>query len=154
MAGSQNGTVFRKGEGSYDPPAVASVVALNNLVYALILLVVITMIAWVGGGSCNPSPPSQPPDPNPRPGPPMTTNLRHYTVQVGSFKKREEANSLATTLRSKNINNFIVQADQQWLVCVGQEGRYGSAKGAKRLANRLKAEGIGDPVVLPPKKKE
>jgi len=153
MAGSQNGTVFRTGAGSYDPSVVASVSALTNLAYALVLLVVMTMIGLVGGGSCNPnppSPPSQQPDPNPRPEPPVTINLKHYTVQVGSFKKKEEANSFAATLRSKNINNYLLKADGQLLVCVG---KYVSAKRAARMVNTLQSYGIERPVVLSPPKK-
>jgi cell division septation protein DedD len=119
------------------------------------ILFLIVIVAGLGSvRSCNyttepPSnrPPSGPP--SARPGPPVTTNLKQYTVQVGSFATQEQANALAATLRSKNINNFILKADGKWLVCVGT---YVSEERAKRSAGRLKNQGIGNPVILPPKK--
>ena len=125
-------------------------------IFVLLLIIIIAGLGSVR--SCNPSepntgcaqpPPTQTPEPE-RPGPPVTTNLKQYTVQVGNFKTRNDANILAGELRSKNINNFILQANGQWLVCVG---RFVSADRANRMANDLKARGIGEPVVLPPKKK-
>jgi cell division septation protein DedD len=124
-------------------------------------LLLIIVIAGLGSvRSCGPNapnagcaqpPPTQnpPPDPN-RPGPPVTTNLKQFTVQVGIFKTRAEANIFAADLRSKNINNFVLQAEGQWLVCVG---KYVSADRATRMADDLKVRGVGAPVVLPPKKK-
>lgn len=103
-----------------------------------------------GSGGCAQNPPSQAPAPGERPGPPVTTNLNQYTVQVGSFKTRQEAINLAAELRSQNVNNFLLQTDGQWLVCVG---KYVNAGRASRMANDLKARGVGEPVVLPPKKK-
>jgi cell division septation protein DedD len=127
----------------------------------LFIILLIIIIAGLGSiRTCGPSepntgcampPPTQAPPPTPRPGPPVTTNLKQYTVQAGSFQTRDEANSLATSLRSKNINNFILQAEGQWLVCVG---KYVSADRATRAANDLKARGVSNPVVLPPKKKK
>jgi SPOR domain len=84
-----------------------------------------------------------------RPGPPVTTGLKQYTVQVGSYATQEQANAMTTMLRSKNINNFILKANGRWLVCVGT---YVSEERAKRTAGRLESDGIGKPVVLPPKK--
>lgn len=56
---------------------------------------------------------------------------------------------MAATLRSKNINNFILKANGRWLVCVGT---YVSEERANRIAGRLQNEGISNPVVLPPKR--
>ncbi|MDZ7289142.1 MAG: SPOR domain-containing protein [candidate division KSB1 bacterium] len=99
-----------------------------------------------GCGGCAQAPPTQPP--NQRPGPPYSTTFKQYTVQVGSFATREQANTMATDLRSKNINNFILQIGSRWLVCVG---KYASEERANRMAESLRNRGIGNPVVLKPR---
>jgi cell division septation protein DedD len=128
----------------------------------IFILLLIIIIAGLGSvRACGPSapnagctaqPPTQtpPPEPNPRPGPPITTELNQYTVQAGAFKTKVEAVNLAAELRNKNINNFILEADGQWLVCVG---KFVSADRANRMVATLKAYGVSEPVVLPPKKK-
>ena len=125
----------------------------------LFVLMIMMIVAGLGsirscgpadpGSGCAQKPPSQNPDPNARPVP-VTPNLKQFTVQVGSFKTREQAGSLAAELRSRNINNFILPADGQYLVCVG---RYASAQRAARMVNTLKSYGIAEPVVLSPPKK-
>jgi len=124
----------------------------------LFVLLLIIIIAGLGSvRSCNPTepntgcaqPPTPPPDPA-RPGPPVVTNLKRYTVQAGVFTTREAANIYAAGLRGKNIHNFILQANGQYVVCVGT---FASASSATRLANTLKAQGVENPVVLPPRKK-
>jgi len=152
MAGSQNGTVFRTGTGSHEPPASASVDALANLVYSLVLLVMMTMIGLFGSNSCNPKPPTQQPaDPNSQPAPPVTANFKYYTVQVDRFEKIETANSFSNDLRSQNIKNFVLQTDQQWLVCVG---RYVSRQRAENMRKTLQKSGFRDLKILePPEKK-
>lgn len=121
------------------------------------ILFLIVIVAGLGSvRSCNYT--TEPPSNRPpgggtspgRPGPPVVTGLKQYTVQVGSFAEQEQANAMAATLRSKNINNFILKADGKWLVCVGT---YVSEERAKRTAGRLESQGIGKPVVLPPKRK-
>jgi cell division protein FtsN len=101
------------------------------------------------GSGCAQKPPSQNPDPNARPVP-VTPNLKHYTVRVGSFKTREQAGGLAAELRSRNINNFILQADGQYLVCVG---KFVSAPRAAHMVNTLKSYGYAEVAVLAPQKK-
>jgi len=125
----------------------------------LFVVLIIMIVAGLGSiRSCGPAdpasgcaqkPPSQSPPSNERPAP-VTPNLKHYTVRVGSFKTREQAGSLAAELRSRNINNFILQADGQYLVCVG---RFVSAERAVQMMNTLKNYGIEEPVVLSPQKK-
>jgi cell division protein FtsN len=125
----------------------------------LFVLMIILIVAGLGsirscgpadpGSGCAQKPPSQTPAPGERPVP-VTPNLKHYTVQVGSYKTREQAGSLAAELRSRNINNFILQADGQYLVCVG---KFVSAGRAERMLNTLKSYGYEDAAVLPPKKK-
>jgi hypothetical protein len=119
--------------------------------FILFLIVIIAGLGSVRSCQYTTEPPTNLPGDSGggRPGPPVTTNLKQYTVQVGSFAKQDEANSMAAMLRNKNINNFVLKANGKWLVCVGtylSEGR------AKRSAERLKSLEIGDPVVLPPKK--
>ncbi len=119
--------------------------------FILFLIVIIAGLGSVRSCQYTTEPPSnRPGDGGGRPGPPVTTSLKQYTVQVGSFAKQDEANAMAAMLRSKNINNFILKANGKWLVCVGT---YVSEERAKRIADRLQNEGIGSPVVLPPKKK-
>jgi hypothetical protein len=95
-----------------------------------------------GGGCAQPLPPDQKK--------PSGLIPNYYTVLVGSFKSSEQACAFAADLRRKNINNFTVQTGGGWLICVGT---YVSEERAKRTAGRLEREGIGNPVVLPPKKK-
>lgn len=120
--------------------------------FILFLIVIIAGLGSVRSCQYTTEPPSNRPGDGGggRPGPPVTTDLKQYTVQVGSYATQEQANAMATTLRSKNINNFILKANGKWLVCVGT---YVSEERAKRTAGRLQSEGIGNPVVLPPKKK-
>jgi cell division septation protein DedD len=121
--------------------------------FILFLIVIIAGLGSVRSCQYTTEPPSNRPPVDGgtpgRPGPPVTTGLKQYTVQVGSFATQEQANSMATMLRSKNINNFILKANGKWLVCVGT---YVSEERANRIAGRLQNEGIGNPVVLPPKK--
>ncbi len=120
------------------------------------ILFLIVIIAGLGSvRSCNYT--TEPPTNLPpgggtspvRPGPPVTTELKQYTVMVGSYARQDDANAMAATLRSKNINNFILKSGGKWLVCVGT---YVSEERAKRTAERLTKAGIGRPEVLPPKK--
>jgi hypothetical protein len=119
--------------------------------FILFLIVIIAGIGSVRSCQYTTEPPSNLPGDGGggRPGPPVTTNLKQYTVQVGSYATQEQANSMATTLRSKNINNFILKANGKWLVCVGT---YVSEERANRIAGRLQSLEIGNPVVLPPQK--
>jgi len=125
----------------------------------LFLVMIIMIVAGLGsirscgpadpGSGCAQKPPSQNPDPNVRPAP-VTPSLKHYTVQVGTFKTREQASALAAELRSRNINNFILQADGQYFVCVG---RFVSAPRAAKMVNLLKSYGYEEVAVLSPPKK-
>jgi cell division protein FtsN len=125
----------------------------------LFVVMIIMIVAGLGsirscgpadpGSGCTNKPPTQAPVPNGRPIP-VTPNLKHYTVQVGSFKTREQASGLAAELRSRNINNFILQADGQYLVCVG---KFVSAPLAAKMVNTLKGYGYEEVAVLSPQKK-
>lgn len=136
------------------PPAKAP-----DLTWIFVLMIIL-IIAGLGsvrscgptdpGSGCSNKPPTQTqPDSSGRPIP-VTSNLKFYTVKVASFKTREQAGNLLAELRSKNINNFIYQADGQYLVCVG---KYVSAPRAANMVNTLKAYGYEEATVLPPKKK-
>lgn len=126
----------------------------------LFLVMIIMIVAGLGsirscgpadpGAGCAQKPPSQNPDPNGRPPVPVTPNLKNYTVQVGSFKTREEAGARAAELRSQNINNFVLQAGGAYLVCVG---KFVSAPRAANMVKTLKRYGIEEAVVLSPPKK-
>jgi cell division septation protein DedD len=126
----------------------------------LFVLLLIIIIAGLGSvRSCNPAgpntgcaqpPPTQTPGPGERPGPPVTTNLKQYTVQAGISTTREGANALAADLRAININNFILQSNGQWVVCVG---KFVNAARAEDMVQTLKEYGVSDPKVLPPQKK-
>ncbi len=121
--------------------------------FILFLIVIIAGLGSVRSCQYTTEPPSNLPgngEGGGRPGPPVTTDLKQYTVQVGSYATQEQANSMATALRSKNINNFILKAGGKWIVCVGT---YVSEERAKRTADRLQIMEIGNPVVLPPKRK-
>jgi cell division protein FtsN len=72
-----------------------------------------------------------------------------YTVQVGLFKRVEEADQRAYELRAQRINNFVQQTGTQWRVCVG---RYYSEGRAARMANQLKAIGFAEATVIAPGK--
>lgn len=117
--------------------------------FILFLIVIIAGLGSVRSCQYTTEPPSNWPGDGGRPGPPVTTSLKQYTVQVGSYATQEQANSMAAMLRSKNINNFILKANGRWLVCVGT---YVSEERANRTAGRLQSQEIGNPVVLPPKK--
>ncbi|MCI0692170.1 SPOR domain-containing protein [candidate division KSB1 bacterium] len=119
--------------------------------FILFLIVIIAGLGSVRSCQYTTEPPSNLPGDGGggRPGPPVTTDLKQYTVQVGSFATQAQANAMAATLRSKNINNFILKANGRWLVCVGT---YVSEERANRIAGRLQNEGISNPVVLPPKR--
>jgi len=136
------------------PPAKAP-----DLTWIFILMIIL-IVAGLGsvrscgpadpGSGCANKPPTQtPPDAGGRPIP-VTSDLKYYTVQVGSFKTREQAGTLLAELRSKNINNFIYQADGLYLVCVG---KFVSAPRAANMVNTLKTYGYEEAAVLPPKKK-
>jgi cell division septation protein DedD len=113
----------------------------NNWVAALVLAAVIAFILLVGYGTCDRQPE------NPIIPAPVKTNLREYTVQVGSFPTLAEANLLAAGLREKNIKNFVLQAGSQWLVCVG---KFPSRERAHNMVRTLKEYGVDNAVVLPP----
>jgi len=125
----------------------------------LFVVMIIMIVAGLGsirscgpadpGSGCAQKPPSQSPPSNERPVP-VTPNLKQYTVRVGSFKTREQASGLASELRSRNINNFILQAGGQYLVCVG---RFVSAPRAAHMVNTLKSYGYEEVAVLSPQKK-
>jgi cell division septation protein DedD len=124
-------------------------------IFVLLLIIIIAGLGSVR--SCGPSVPNtgcaaEPPTtvPVPPPGPPVASPLKQYTVKVGSFRTRDEARLWAASLRSRNINNFLLPVDGQWLVCVGQ---YPSASRASKMANTLISRGISEAVVLPPAKK-
>lgn len=122
----------------------------------LFVLLLIIIIAGLGSiRSCGPNVPNtgcaaQPPTVSPGPGTGSGSPLKQYTVQVGSFRTRDEARVYAANLRSQNINNFLLPVDGQWLVCVGQ---YPSASRASRMANTLISRGVTNAVVLPPAQK-
>ncbi|MGH7594904.1 MAG: SPOR domain-containing protein [bacterium] len=120
--------------------------------FILFLIVIIAGLGSIRSCQYTTEPPSNLPGDGGggRPGAPVTTTLKQYTVRVGSYLTQEEANSMATTLRSRNINNFILKSNGRWLVCVGT---YVSEERAKRTADRLQLLEIGNPVVLPPKGK-
>ncbi|MDZ7343729.1 MAG: SPOR domain-containing protein [candidate division KSB1 bacterium] len=71
--------------------------------------------------------------------PQKTKKFKRYTIQVGRFKNRDSADSLAYALRAERISNFIERADGQWRVCVG---RYFSPEGAKKTLRILQERGF------------
>jgi hypothetical protein len=119
----------------------------------LFVLLLIIIIAGLGSiRSCNPIGPGPscvlpPPSQHPTPLDPPVTSLREFTVLVGKFPTNAEACLRAEALREKNINNFILQSDGQWLVCVG---RFISAERARNMVKILKEYGVSNPMVLPP----
>ncbi|MDZ7359811.1 MAG: SPOR domain-containing protein [candidate division KSB1 bacterium] len=90
----------------------------------------------------------QPPPGQSRP-PRGEVKSNEYTVQVGLFKRMEEADQRAYELRARRINNFVQQTGTQWRVCVG---RYYSEGRAARMANQLKAMGFTEATVIAPGK--
>lgn len=85
------------------------------------------------------------------PQPSMTVGAvgpNEYTVQVGSFATRQEAYWESGRLRGLRINNFIMQRDGKWLVCVG---RYWTGERAERRKDDLNNRYELKAVVLPPK---
>lgn len=136
------------------PPAKAP-----DLTWIFVLMIIL-IIAGLGSiRSCGPADPSSgcankppaqaPPDAGGRPTP-VTSNLKYYTVLVGSFKTREQAGGLATDLRSKNINGFVLQSGGQFHVCVG---KFVSKPRAANMLKTLSTEGFDDLTILEPPKK-
>jgi len=78
----------------------------------------------------------------------LTRNFNYYTIVVGRFGTPQEASSFMAELRSRNIDNFILQTtDGQFLICVGKQlsaGRTG------RLLNTLRDRGYNNLIILPP----
>jgi len=91
----------------------------------------------------------QPPPPGQSRPPRGEVKSNEYTVQVGLFKRVEEADQRAYELRAQRINNFVQQTGTQWRVCVG---RYYSEGRAARMANQLKAMGFAEATVIAPGK--
>jgi hypothetical protein len=77
-------------------------------------------------------------------------SLNQFTVLVGSFGTREQANALAAQLRAMRVNNFTVFHEGKWHVCVG---KYWTADRAAESAATLKSLGVPNAVVMPPKPK-
>lgn len=90
------------------------------------------------------------PKPEQSSSPEVSLKLGEYTILVGSFADSKQAEGLATTLRSKNINNFIVQSKGKWHVCVG---KYWSVDRANRVKEELAKRGYEGAMVLSPQKK-
>ena len=79
-----------------------------------------------------------------------------YTVLVGSFPTKEQAQELSYFLRMNRANNFVDHVGDEWRVCIG---KYGSIKGAERTLtlmqkrgalDKLRRSGYGDPVIQGP----
>ena len=99
--------------------------------------------------------------PTPKPGPereraadipvdwqPKTTlGDNEYTVLVGSYVRREQAEETAYALRMQRINNFVDHVGDEWLVCVGE---YHSANGARNTLKILRQRGFSDAVIYGP----
>jgi hypothetical protein len=81
-------------------------------------------------------------------GPPGKNGKYEYTVVAGSFNNAEDARRLAAQLRAARINNFIVQREGKWLVCVG---KYWTEARAVERAEFLKTHGVPNAKVLPSK---
>jgi cell division septation protein DedD len=88
--------------------------------------------------------------PQPPPGGTPATGLNEYTILVGSFATNDQANVFAAELRSKNINNFTLQAGNKWLVCVG---KFMSEERANRVKEDIVERGYEGATVLSPRKK-
>jgi hypothetical protein len=86
---------------------------------------------------------------SPRPGPDIETlpGYPYYTILVGRFENRDRAAAVAAELRAKRVNNFIVQFDGRWLVCVG---RYMSRDRAKQMVDVLETHGVENARILRP----
>lgn len=74
-------------------------------------------------------------------GPDYVLGANEFTVLMGRFSAREEAEELAFALRQKRINNFIEETGGEWLVCVG---RYSSVNGAKSTLKVLRQKGYAE----------
>lgn len=148
MASSSNGTVYQSGARSYDPLISSA----NAVVAPFFILISAALYIVIAGAakSCgrNPTEPSKPVDNGKK-----YINQKYHTVLVGSFasKEQDKANAQAAELRRQNINNFVLQNEGNWLVCVGQY--YGSDERAKRTVRNLARYNLSNTIILYPKSK-
>lgn len=137
-----------------DKPAPAKPPNLTPLFFILLIIIIAGLgsIRWCGpyyahqerppsnrDGIYDPPPPS--PEPDALPG------YKYYTILVGSFGNRDKAAAVAAELREKRVNNFIVQVDGKWLVCVG---RYMSHERANQMLEILENHGVENARILRP----
>jgi hypothetical protein len=62
-----------------------------------------------------------------------------FTVLMGRYATREEAEERSFALRMKRISNFVEQVGGEWLLCVG---RYYSEAGARRTLRSMQRMGF------------
>jgi cell division septation protein DedD len=122
-----------------EPPKPTPKLVSKDLLGILTLLLLLTTIITLTQ-SQKPQPPGVTPE----------TGLNEYTILVGSFATKEQAGSFAAELRSKNINNFTLQAGNKWLVCVG---KFVSAERASRVKEDIVERGYEGATVLSPQNK-
>jgi hypothetical protein len=97
-------------------------------------------------GRATPPPVANPP--TGRATPPATKSATQYTVQVGAFQTRAEADRLATQLRGDGLEARVVGTARPFRVHVG---RYAARADADAMARRLTARGITNFVTtIPP----
>jgi hypothetical protein len=137
-----------------DKAAPAKSPDLTPLFFILLILIIAGLgsIRWCGpyyayqdhppsnrGGIYDPAPKS--PDPDALP------DYRYYTILVGSFGNRDRAAAVAAELREKRVNNFIVEVNGKWLVCVGRYMSYGRAE---QMLEVLENHGVENARILRP----
>ncbi|WP_404468992.1 N-acetylmuramoyl-L-alanine amidase [Sutcliffiella horikoshii] len=71
-----------------------------------------------------------------KPTPPPVTRV--YKVQVGAFRAKENADSLAAELNTKGFNTFVFREDNLYKV---QAGAFSQKENADRLAATLRSQG-------------
>ncbi|GEM_PF-2296229 len=110
-----------------------------DLTPLLFLLLAFVVIGFGGIQNCVKPPPPPPGDEQPPGGgciqsrPVMNEHAlkkNEHTVSVGSFASEKEAYWLVGRLRASNINNFLMQYQGKWHVCVGKNF-------SKRRADRM-----------------
>ena len=77
----------------------------------------------------------------------LDTGLECFTIKIGSFPTRMDAELRSADLRALRINNYIISKDGWWFVCVG---KYSKEKRARETLKTLKQHGIYNAIVLSP----
>jgi cell division protein FtsN len=79
---------------------------------------------------------------NPRPSEPAKTGQVTYSVQIGAFKYRKEAETKAAELKAKKYNSIIEAPSDSEQLFLLKVGRFESRADAVAAQNRLKKDGF------------